>query len=56
MGTGDLALIAQLKALEADGYKGLFTIETHFVPPGGNQMLGSWMSLDSLRLMWKAAQ
>lgn len=56
MGTGDLALIAQLKALAADGYQGMFTIETHFVPPGGNQMLGSWMSLDSLRLLWNAAK
>jgi sugar phosphate isomerase/epimerase len=53
MGTGDLPLLAQLKALATDGYEGLFTIETHFVPAGGTQMDGSWMSLDSLRILWR---
>lgn len=53
MGCGDLALLAQLKALKADGYDGLFTIETHFVPAGCPQRVGSQMSLDSLRTIWK---
>jgi L-ribulose-5-phosphate 3-epimerase len=53
MGSGDLALLAQLKALKADGYDGLFTIETHFSPAGCPQSVGSQMSLDALRTIWK---
>lgn len=53
MGSGDLALLAQLKALKADGYAGLFTIETHFIPAGCPQRVGSQISLDSLRTIWK---
>lgn len=53
MGSGDLALLGQLRALKADGYAGLFTIETHFVPAGSSQKTGSQMSLDALRTLWK---
>ncbi|QOV91034.1 sugar phosphate isomerase/epimerase family protein [Humisphaera borealis] len=53
MGSGDLALLAQLRALKADGYDGLFTIETHFIPAGCPQKTGSQLSLDALRTIWK---
>jgi L-ribulose-5-phosphate 3-epimerase len=53
LGSGNVPVIAQLKALEADGYDGLYTIETHFVPEGGTQMTGTRMSLDALRALLK---
>lgn len=53
LGSGNLPLVAQLRALRDDGYDGLFTIETHFVPAGGTQQAGSLMSLDALRTLWK---
>jgi sugar phosphate isomerase/epimerase len=42
-------VIPHLKALLADGYDGLFTIETHYIPEGGSQMTGTRMTLDALR-------
>jgi len=53
LGSGDVPVIAQLKALEADGYEGLFTIETHFVPRDGSRMTGTRMTLDALRALAK---
>jgi len=52
MGCGDLPLVEQLRALKADGYDGLFTLETHFTPAGAKQKAGSQMSLDTLRTLW----
>jgi sugar phosphate isomerase/epimerase len=51
LGSGDVGVIPQLKALADDGYQGLFTLETHFVPEGGNQKTGSRMTLDALRTL-----
>lgn len=51
LGSGDVPVIAQLKALVEDGYEGLFTIETHYRPEGGSRMTGTRMSLDALRAM-----
>lgn len=51
LGSGNVALAAQIKALEADGYDGLYTIETHFVPEGGSQLTGTRMTLDALRAL-----
>ncbi|KRE57629.1 sugar phosphate isomerase/epimerase family protein [Paenibacillus sp. Soil750] len=51
LGSGDAAITAQIKALEADGYEGLYTIETHFVPEGGSQLTGTRMTLDALRAL-----
>ncbi|WP_307559991.1 hypothetical protein [Paenibacillus sp. V4I7] len=48
-------MIPQLKALLADGYDGLFTIETHFIPEGGSQMTGTRMMLDALRALLSEA-
>ncbi|WJH37053.1 sugar phosphate isomerase/epimerase [Paenibacillus sp. CC-CFT747] len=51
LGSGEVAVVAQLKALLEDGYDGLFTIETHFVPAGGKPMTGTRMTLDALRAL-----
>jgi L-ribulose-5-phosphate 3-epimerase len=53
LGSGNVPVIAQLKALAADGYNGLYTIETHFIPEGGSQMTGTRMTLDALRALVK---
>lgn len=55
VGSGNVPFIAQLQALEADGYKGLFTIETHYKPEGGSKEAGSRMTLDALRVLVKEA-
>ena len=52
--TGQVAYREQFQALINDGYKGLFTIETHFTPEGGTKMDGSRMTLDNLRLLLKS--
>jgi len=51
LGSGSVPVISQLRALLADGYTGLFTIETHYRPEGGSRMTGTRMSLDALRAM-----
>ena len=51
LGSGDVPLIPQLRALAADGYEGLFTIETHFTPAGGTRKTGSRMTLDAIRTL-----
>lgn len=51
LGSGSVPVIPHLKALLADGYDGLFTIETHFIPEGGSQMTGTRMTLDALRAL-----
>lgn len=51
VGSGNVPFIAQLKALQEDGYKGLFTIETHYKPEGGSKAAGSRMTLDALRIL-----
>ncbi len=53
LGSGSVPLILQLRALAADGYDGLFTIETHYVPEGGSQTTGSRMTLDAIRTLSK---
>ncbi|MNR05652.1 Xylose isomerase-like TIM barrel [compost metagenome] len=51
LGSGNVPVAAQIKALEADGYEGLYTIETHFVPEGGSQLIGTRMTLDALHAL-----
>jgi L-ribulose-5-phosphate 3-epimerase len=51
LGSGNVPVIAHLKALLADGYDGLYTIETHYIPKGGSQMTGTRMTLDALRAL-----
>lgn len=49
IGQGLVDYVSQIRALERDGYKGLFTIETHYIPPGGTAMDGTAATLAGLR-------
>ncbi len=51
IGQGRVPFLRQLRALEEGGYKGLYTIETHYIPDGGTAMDGTRMTLDALRHM-----
>lgn len=51
LGSGSVPFIPHLRALAADGYDGLFTIETHFKPEGGSARTGSRMTLDAIRTL-----
>lgn len=42
-------LHSQLKALRRDGYEGLYTLETHYIPEGGTAMEGTTLLLNMLR-------
>ncbi|MHA6484687.1 sugar phosphate isomerase/epimerase family protein [Paenibacillus sp. strain BS8-2] len=53
LGSGTVPVIAQLRALTADGYEGLFTIETHFTPAGGSRMTGTRITLEALKALLK---
>lgn len=53
LGSGTVPVIAQLRALAADGYEGLFTIETHFTPDGGSRMTGTRITLEALKALLK---
>lgn len=55
VGSGNVPFIAQLRALQEDGYDGLFTIETHFAPEGGTKQAGSRMTLDAFRVLVREA-
>jgi sugar phosphate isomerase/epimerase len=48
LGSGSVPFILQFRALESDGYDGLFTIETHYKPEGGSAKTGSRMTLDAI--------
>ncbi len=56
IGRGETPLEAQLRALERDGYRGLYTIETHYTPPGGTRMQGTEESLEGLKTMLSEAK
>lgn len=49
IGQGRVPYAEQIRLLEADGYRGLYVIETHYVPPGGTKMEGTRRSLEGLR-------
>lgn len=49
LGSGDVDYPGHIKALEDSGYKGLYTIETHYIPAGGTAMEGTEMTLAGLR-------
>jgi glucosamine-6-phosphate deaminase len=46
---GWVPYLTQIRDLEADGYTGLYVIETHYTPPGGSKMDGTKQSLEGLR-------
>jgi glucosamine-6-phosphate deaminase len=49
IGSGRVPYVKQILDLETDGYKGLYVIETHYIPEGGNKMDGTKQSLEGLR-------
>ncbi|CAM3590621.1 sugar phosphate isomerase/epimerase family protein [Marinicrinis lubricantis] len=53
IGTGKVPFAAMLNALQEDGYSGLYTIETHFIPEGRTAMEGSELTLQGLKGLLK---
>ena len=49
IGQGKTPLREQIAALEKDGYKGLYTLETRYTPPGGTPMQGTEQTLAGLK-------
>lgn len=49
IGTGRVPYVKQILDLEAQGYQGLYVIETHYIPPGGSKLDGTKQSLEGLR-------
>jgi L-ribulose-5-phosphate 3-epimerase len=56
IGSGQVRLLEQLQALEADGYTGYYTIETHYIPPGGTARDGTQSALQGLQKLLKEAK
>ena len=56
LGSGTVKWIPQLRALAADGYEGLYTIETHFTPEGGSRKTGTRMTLEALKAILNEAE
>ncbi|TVY08589.1 sugar phosphate isomerase/epimerase family protein [Paenibacillus cremeus] len=52
IGSGRVPYVRQIHDLEADGYRGLYVIETHYVPPGGTKMDGTKQTLEGLRSLF----
>ena len=49
IGEGKTPLKEQIRALEKDGYAGLYTLETRYTPPGGTPMQGTEATLAGLK-------
>lgn len=49
IGQGKTPLREQIRALEKDGYQGLYTLETRFTPRGGTPMQGTEQTLAGLK-------
>jgi L-ribulose-5-phosphate 3-epimerase len=49
IGSGAVPFAGQIAALERDGYQGLYTIETHYIPEGGTAADGTEQTLEGLR-------
>jgi sugar phosphate isomerase/epimerase len=56
IGTGQVPFAKQLEALERNGYTGLYTIETHYIPEGGTAKDGTELTLQGLRKVLKGAK
>ncbi|NGP45617.1 sugar phosphate isomerase/epimerase [Bacillaceae bacterium SIJ1] len=56
IGDGHVAYLEQLQAIDHDGYRGLFTIETHYVPEDGTKMDGTQLTLDGLKRLFQKAE
>lgn len=53
IGKGSVLFAEQIRALESDGYQGLYTLETHYIPDGGTAMDGTAMMMDGLTAVLK---
>jgi sugar phosphate isomerase/epimerase len=49
LGSGEVDLLGQLKALKADDYQGVISMENHFTPPDGNPEAGVRQSFAGLQ-------
>jgi sugar phosphate isomerase/epimerase len=49
LGTGEVDISGQLRALKADGYEGVVAMENHFTPPGASQEDGVRQSFANLQ-------
>ncbi len=49
IGQGKTPLKEQIRALEKDGYRGVYTLETRYTPPGGTAMQGTEETLEGLK-------
>lgn len=56
IGSGTVHFADQIAALEREGYQGLYTIETHYIPPGGTAADGTLQSLEGLRQVLESFQ
>jgi sugar phosphate isomerase/epimerase len=54
IGSGQAPLKDQILALERDGYRGLYTLETRYTPEGGTPMQGTEMTLEGLKKLLAA--
>lgn len=48
VGKGEIDYLGQFRAMLQDGFRGVFSLETHYVHPTGNKELASKESLDGL--------
>lgn len=49
LGAGQVDMLGQLRALKADGYRGVVSLENHYTPPGGTPEEGVRQSFCGLR-------
>jgi sugar phosphate isomerase/epimerase len=56
MGQGDVDYVGHLKALNREGYSGVLSIETHYIPEGGTPEQGTYETLQGLRQLLRQAE
>jgi sugar phosphate isomerase/epimerase len=56
MGQGEIDYVGHFKALNRDGYSGVISIETHYIPEGGTPEQGTRESVMGLRELLRQAE